>query len=267
MKLTIIGCSGSMSGRAAAASSYLVQAVGADPQLGGAPRTWSAILDFGPGAMGQSLNYLDPAMLDAMIMSHLHADHCADIVGMQVYRRWYPEGALAKIPVYSPGDGARRTRGIADDPLEEDYAGEFDFVQVAAGDQIQIGPMRIEFYQALHTIPALGIRITGPSQADPASPVTLTYTGDTDYCEGEVAAARGADLLLSEAAFESQRDEVRGVHMTGTRAGELARDAGAKRLLLTHLQPWTDPRTNVRDAAAVYSGEVAAVRAGEVYEI
>ena len=84
MKLTVIGCSGSMSGRRSAASSYLLQATGADPALGGHARTWSVILDFGPGAMGQSLNYLDPALLDAMVMSHLHADHCADIVGMQV---------------------------------------------------------------------------------------------------------------------------------------------------------------------------------------
>ena len=121
MKLTIVGCSGSMSGKEGAASCYLVQAKGVDPEFGGAERTWSIVLDFGPGAMGALLNYVDPAMLDAMILSHLHADHCADIVGMQVYRRWYPEGALSVIPVYSPGDGVARTRGISDDPAAETY--------------------------------------------------------------------------------------------------------------------------------------------------
>ena len=267
MKLTVVGCSGSMSGPHSAASSYLVQAVGADPLLPGMDRTWSIVLDFGPGAMGQLLNYLDPAMLDAIVFSHLHADHCVDIVGMQVYRRWYPAGPLARIPVYSPGDAARRTRGIADDPCEEDYSSEFDFQQIAAGSAIKIGPLSIEFFEAWHTIPAVGMRITGPSEDDPSELVTLAYTGDTDYCEGEVNAALDADLLLSEAAFEDGRDTVRGVHMTGLRAGQLAHDAHAHRLLLTHLQPWTHPGTNVAHAQRAFTGSVRAVQAGEVYTI
>ncbi|MDD7465029.1 MAG: MBL fold metallo-hydrolase [Actinomycetaceae bacterium] len=267
MKLTIIGCAGSMSGRDSAASSYLVQAMGPDPKLGGLERTWSVTVDFGAGAMGQLLNYADPAMIDAMVMSHLHADHCVDIVGMQVYRRWYPEGALSQIPVFSPGDGALRTRGISGDAEDETYASEFDFRRVRAGDAVRIGPMQIEFFQALHTVPALGVRITGPSERGDGDLAVITYTGDTDYCESEVQAAHEADALLSEAAFEEGRDTARGIHMTGLRAGELARDAHAKRLLLTHLQPWTDATTNVRDARSVFDGPVAAVRPGEVFEV
>lgn len=267
MKLTIIGCSGSMSGRTSPASAYLVQASGGDPELGGRERTWSVLLDLGPGAMGKLLNYLDPAMLDAIVMSHLHADHCADIVGMQVYRRWYPEGALSRIPVYSPGDGMARTRGISGDPATEDYAGEFEFVQVAPGNTVNIGPLHCEFFAAEHTIPALGIRVTAPSERDPQELVTLTYTGDTDYCETEVAAALNAHVLLSEAGFVEGRDTVRGVHMTGKRAGELAEAAHAERLLLTHMQPWTDVEDNVRDARAAFSGPVTAVAAGDLYEI
>ncbi|MCI6574811.1 MAG: MBL fold metallo-hydrolase [Actinomycetaceae bacterium] len=265
MKLTIIGCSGSMSGPHSAASSYLVQARGADPQLGGLERTWNVTLDFGSGAMGQLLNYADPAMIDAMVMSHLHADHCVDIVGMQVYRRWYPEGALPQIPVFSPGDGALRTRGISGDPDDETYVSEFDFRRVSSGDTVNIGPLQIEFFQALHTVPALGIRVTGPSECPEYGSAVLTYTGDTDYCESEVQAAQGADFLLSEAAFEEGRDTVRGIHMTGVRAGELARDARARRLLLTHLQPWTDAATNVRDARSVFDGDVTAVHPGDVF--
>ncbi|WP_406711284.1 MBL fold metallo-hydrolase [Trueperella pyogenes] len=126
MKLTVIGCSGSMSGKDSPASSYLLQAIGPDADN---ERVWSIIIDFGPGAMGHLLRYADPARIDGMFLSHLHADHCADIVGMQVYRRWYPEGALGRIPVFSPGDGAARTRGIADDPVEETYAGSSNFTR------------------------------------------------------------------------------------------------------------------------------------------
>ena len=84
MRLTIIGCTGSMSGKDAAASSYLLQAEAPDEE--GAIRTYSLIFDLGPGAMGQSLRYINPASLDGIVISHMHADHIADIVGMQVYR-------------------------------------------------------------------------------------------------------------------------------------------------------------------------------------
>ena len=259
MKLTIIGCSGSMSGKDSPASSYLLQAKGAD-------RTWSLLLDFGPGAMGHLLRYADPARIDAMLLSHLHADHCVDIVGMQVYRRWYPEGALGPIPVLSPGDGLSRTRGIAADPVSETYATEFMFSQVFPGQRVEIGPFEIEFFAGYHTVDSLAMRITGPSETADRR-VTFTYTGDTDYVESVVAAAQDVDLLLSEAAFEEGRDTVRGVHLTGKRAGELAQEAGAKKLLLTHLQPWTSPERTVSDAQLSYAGPVHAVRAGEVFEI
>ncbi|MCI7690192.1 MBL fold metallo-hydrolase [Trueperella pyogenes] len=264
MKLTVIGCSGSMSGKDSPASSYLLQAIGPDADN---ERVWSIIIDFGPGAMGHLLRYADPARIDGMFLSHLHADHCADIVGMQVYRRWYPEGALGRIPVFSPGDGAARTRGIADDPVEETYAGEFEFHQVKPADTVRLGPFDIEFFAGYHTVPAVAMRITGPSESDPAKRVTMTYTGDTDYVSSVVDAARGVDLLLSEAAFEEGRDSVEGVHLTGKRAGILAAEAGVGRLLLTHLQPWTSPQRNVADARAVYDGDVAAVSAGDVYAI
>lgn len=265
MKLTIIGCSGSMSGRDAAASGYLLQAEGTGEN--GLARTYSVILDFGPGTMGQSLKYLDPAMLDGIILSHLHADHCVDIVGMQVYRRWHPQGALSRIPVLSPGDGMYRTRQIADDPADETYANEFEFIQVKPGDSATLGPMRFEFFAARHTIPALSVRVSGPSSLNPDESAIFTYSGDTDTCEGVIDAATGAQLFLCEAAFEEERDTVRGVHLTGLRAGQIAHEAGAQELVLTHLQPWTDPDLTRKDAQLNFAGKVSVAKPGATFEI
>ncbi|SPT75164.1 ribonuclease Z [Arcanobacterium haemolyticum] len=266
MKLTIIGCSGSMSGMESAASSYLIQADGLD--VNGLTRTFSIVVDFGPGAMGQLLRYVDPARVDAMFLSHLHADHCADMVGMQVYRRWYPEGALPQVPVYSPGDGAARTRGLSDDDPAETYETEFDFHQVHAGDVVNVGPLRVEFFTAWHTVPTLALRISGPSE-DPelGRDVVLTYTGDTDTAPSVADAERDADLVLSEAAFEEGRDTVRGVHLTGLRAGEIAAEAGARRLVLTHLQPWTNADKNVADARMAFTGDIQVAKPGAVYTL
>lgn len=264
MKLTIIGCSGSMSGPESPASGYLVEATGNDAGTG---RDVALTLDFGPGVMGKLLAYRDPALLDAMLFSHLHADHCADLVGMQVYRRWYPGGEVPRVPLYSPQDGRRRLIQLADDDPTDTYEGEFDFHHVNPGDSFEVGPLHVEAFAANHTVEALCYRITGPSDARPGEQATLTFTGDTDYAPSVVEAARGADTLLSEAAFEEGRDTVRGVHMTGKRAGELAHEAGVRDLLLTHLQPWTDPDEVVTEARGAFSGRITAVRAGQTYRI
>ncbi|WP_136313829.1 MBL fold metallo-hydrolase [Actinomyces procaprae] len=266
MKLTIIGCTGSMSGPEAAASSYLVQADDA------AGRTWSVVLDLGPGAMGQMLRHLDPAQLDAIAISHCHADHMVDLVGMHVFRRWNPAGRLGPVLTLGPGELRTRLNGVDGTSAEETYATEFSFRTAAAGEGVQVGPLTITPFPALHPVEAFGYRVEGPGR-DGGS-VSLAFTGDTDLCEGIEAMADGVDLLLSEAAFLEGRDAVRGIHLTGRRAGQLAAGTSgrggrrpAARLVLTHIQPWTDPSDPLREAAAVYDGPLTAATPGASWEI
>lgn len=264
MKLTVLGCSGSMSGPTSPASAYLLQGDGLAPD--GTIRQYSVVLDLGSGAMGQLLAHLDPAKLDAIALSHLHADHCVDIVGMHVYRKWHPAGRLPTIPVYSPEDAEERTRAIDGGEPSATYS-SFDFHHVDPGSVFDVGPMHIEVFEAYHTIPAVSFRVTGPSEDAGRGSVVLTYSGDTDYCSGVVEAAREADLFLCEAALEDKRDTFRGVHMNGERAGKLAAEAEVARLLLTHLQPWTNCEVVMAHARESYGGPVECVRAGEVYTI
>jgi len=116
-------------------------------------------------------------------------------------------------------------------------------------------------------VEAYGYRIEGPSEADPSLRVSLAFTGDTDSCQGMSDMAQGVDLLLAEAAFVEGRDTVGGMHMTGRRAGELAAQAGAGHLVLTHIQPWTDPAVPLKEAAEVYSGPLEAATADAVWEL
>ncbi len=262
MKLTVLGCTGSMSGPLSASSSYLVQATGVEAD--GTRREYSVVIELGSGAMGRLLSVLDPARLDAIALSHLHADHCVDIVGMHVYRKWHPDGQLPAIPVYSPCDGRERTRAI-DGGDEADSYETFRFVEVVPGSSFAVGPMAFEVFEAWHTVPAVAFRIVGPSEN--GGEAVFAFSGDTDYCEGVVEAARNADLLLCEAALEDERDTFRGVHLTGARAGHVAAQAGAKRTLLTHLQPWTDRDVVMAHARKAYHGELGCVEAGEVYAI
>jgi ribonuclease BN (tRNA processing enzyme) len=95
----------------------------------------------------------------------------------------------------------------------------------------------------------------------------LAYSGDTDACEGLLPLARGADLFLAEASFQEGRDEVRGVHLTGRRAGRAAADAGCRRLLLTHVPVWTDPEVVLAEARSAFPGPVELARPGAVHVI
>ncbi|QHO91365.1 MBL fold metallo-hydrolase [Actinomyces sp. 432] len=266
MRLTIIGCTGSMSGPEAAASSYLVQA---DDVSG---RTWSVVLDLGPGSMGQLLRYLDPAELDAIVISHCHADHMVDLVGMHVFRRWNPAGRLAPVLTLGPAQLRSRLNGVDGTSEQETYATEFAFRTASAGQSLQVGPLTITPFPALHPVDAFGYRVEGPGRV--GDRVSLAFTGDTDLCDGIEAMADGVDLLLSEAAFLEGRDAVRGIHLTGRRAGQLAAGTSGRggrrpagRLVLTHIQPWTDPDDPLREAAAVYDGPLARATPGASWEI
>ncbi|MGN6598839.1 MAG: MBL fold metallo-hydrolase, partial [Actinomycetes bacterium] len=79
--------------------------------------------------------------------------------------------------------------------------------------------------------------------------------------------ARGADLLLAEAAFHDGRDVVPDLHLTGSQAGAHAAAAGVRRLVLTHLPPWNDADVTVAEARTTWDGPLDVARPGTVYEV
>ncbi|MBK5249470.1 MAG: MBL fold metallo-hydrolase [Actinomycetales bacterium] len=257
MRLTVVGSSGSVSGPSSAASCYLLQA-------DEAARTWSVLLDLGSGAFGQTMRYVDPHALDAVLVSHLHADHMVDLAALHVYLKYGPGGPHPAIAVHGPGGTARRLQEVCGDSDELD--GQFLVQPWVPGETVRIGPLSIEPFEVVHPTPAYAMRITGPSERGSATRV-ITYTGDTDTCVGVERAAAGADLLLSEAAFEEGRDGIRGIHLTGRRAGELADGARAKRLVLTHIPPWTSPGTVRAEALTAYSGPIDVAEPGACWEL
>lgn len=259
MRLVVVGCSGSYPGPDSACSAYVVQAEAEG-------RTWSVLLDLGNGALGPLQRVLDPSRLDAIALSHLHADHVADLVVLNVLLRYGPARRSAPLPVHGPeGTHARLGQLSGDDPATG-FDGQFDIRTWVLGEPVQVGPLRIEPVPVRHPIPAYGVRVTGPSDLDPTRTATLAYSGDTDACEGLDDLATGTDLLLVESAFVEGRDDaVSGVHLTGRRAGEAAARGGAGRVVLTHIPPWNEPGAALAEAAAVYRGPLEVARAGATY--
>lgn len=261
MKLTIVGCTGSFAGPDSPASCYLVSGEDAEG------RTWRILLDMGNGALGVLQRHMDLHDIDAVLVSHLHPDHCIDLAGLHVAIKWDPRGwGRDPVPLWAPSglhDYLSSTHGL---PPEPGMHGEFDFHTWVAEEPVQVGPFSITPFAVEHPTPepyALRIDYHGVT-----GPTTLAYSGDTDACEGLVHAARGADVFLCEAAYHEGRDDaLRGIHLTGRRAAEAARDAGVRRLLLTHLPVWNSPARAVEEAQAVFEGPIGVAEPARTYQI
>jgi len=255
VKLTVIGNSGSYPGPDSSASCYLLEAEHDD---GTGSRTWRVLVDLGSGALGALHRYADPLSIDAVLLSHLHADHCLDLSGYYVLRKYHPQGPQPRIPVWGPVGTADRMARAYDLPTDPGMHGEFDFREWAG--PLQVGPFAVEPVPVDHPVPAFGLRVS-------AGGVTLGYSGDTGPCPGLDAVAKDADLLLAEASFRSIDDNPPQLHLTGVECGEAATRGHARRLLLTHVPPWHDPQFALAEARTAYDGPVSLARAGDVLEL
>jgi ribonuclease BN (tRNA processing enzyme) len=217
MKLTILGCSGSVPGPDSVCSSYLLQHDG-----------FRLLLDAGTGATGPLLRHIPPGELDAIFVSHMHGDHAGDLLNI-----WYHKDRFAvdrpPIPVYAP------------DTLpmwEYDY--ETAFAKVV--DPLltdHIGPLGVRLAPVQHVDPTWAIRIDDK----------LCYTADTAPCPELDELAGGCEVVLAEAArFDA--DEQKGGHLSAGDAGRLAASADARLLIVTHIRPWHDASAILDEAAA-----------------
>jgi ribonuclease BN (tRNA processing enzyme) len=256
MRLTIVGCSGSYPGPESSASCYLLEAEHTSES--GESRTWRILLDLGNGSLGQLHRYADPLGIDAVFVSHLHADHCLDLCGYYVMRKYHPTGAQPQIPVWGPAGTAERMARAYDLPLAPGMTEEFDFCEYDG--PVQLGPFVIEARQVVHPVTAYALRVSADGR-------TLVYSGDTGPCRELDEVAAGADLLLAEASFRSGDDNPPDLHMTGADCGRTAARAGVGRLVLTHVPPWHAPGEAEAEARAAWSGPVELARAGATYDV
>ena len=261
MRLTIVGCSGSYPGPGSAASCYLLEAE--HTSSSGETRTWRILLDLGNGALGQLHRYADPLTIDAVFVSHLHADHCLDLCGYYVMRKYHPTGPQPRIPVWGPAGAAARMARAYDLPADPGMSEEFAFHDYADGEHgspVELGPFRVEAHEVVHPVAAYALKVTAGRR-------TLVYSGDTAACPALDQAATDAHLLLAEASFVSGADNPPDLHMTGADCGRTASKAGVERLVLTHIPPWHDKKDAMREAEGVFDGPVLLASEGSTYQV
>lgn len=252
MELIVLGCSGSGPGPNSPASSYLVVT----------PET-SLVMDMGNGSFGALMRHMDPFDLDAVVLSHLHPDHCADVSSLVVHRRYHPQGPGRRLALHGPSESEVRLAVAyapsSDERVATDLTDVFDYHAYHDGPSA-VGRIALSSRPVDHLCEAYGVRLEHEGR-------TLAFSGDTGPCQGLVDLARGVDVFLCEASWTDSPDRPTGIHLSGKQAGEAAREAGVKRLLITHVPAWTDPVAVLAEARSVYTGPCELVRPNGRYTI
>jgi ribonuclease BN (tRNA processing enzyme) len=117
-----------------------------------------------------------------------------------------------------------------------------------------IGPLEVTCYPVEHTDNSVAYRFETRGGG------VLTYSGDTDRCDGMVQAARGADVLILECAFPEGEKQVG--HLTPSEAGKIATAANVRRVVLTHLYPECWGKDLIKPCREHFSGEVVVAEDG-----
>lgn len=238
LQLTVLGCSGTHPGPERMCSSYLIEVDG-----------YRLVLDCGNGSLSNLQRRWDVSEIDAVIISHLHPDHFADLYGLYYSLRFHPDGPRS-VPVYAPQGAWEFAAQLLDSA--DTFAETCRFETATAGDVLDLGPLRVELFAANHPVETLASRISGGGRV-------LAYSGDSAPTEALSHAGRDADLVLLDATWlERQRPLPTGVHMTAFEAGRTAAEANASRLVVTHVFPSNDVEDAVAEARRAYDGDVIA---------
>jgi ribonuclease BN (tRNA processing enzyme) len=254
MRLTILGRSPASPNPGEACAGYLVEGEGS-----------RVLVDIGPGVVAQLVEHHHPDDLDAIVVSHMHADHMLDLVTLRYVYPWRLRPKEQRLRVVLPPGSADQmldlARGVGSARHFEDCfrLSEHDGSAAIAAGNIALTPVETQHY-----IPCWGFRIEADSRR-------LAYTADTAPCPGLSDLADSADLLLSEATLRSLDEdavppEPRG-HLLPAEAGAAARDGGALRLMLTHLPVNGDGSWASDAASEEFGGEVELAEPGRAYEI
>lgn len=210
------------------------------------------LLDPGYATLPRLLEITDAARIDAVLVSHGHPDHCADLNPL-LRARMLGTDQPQPLPVYTL-PGALDAVLALDGP--EMMRPALDLREFTAGAEFTVGPFGAASCPLPHFVPNAGLRLTAAGR-------TVVYTGDAGPSDDLVTLARGADLLLAEATYpEDVPARHAGQLSSAAQAGQAAARAGAGQLMLTHLWPGTDPAAAVAAARRGYPGEIGVAQPG-----
>jgi ribonuclease BN (tRNA processing enzyme) len=264
MKLTVLGKSPSWQDAGGACSGYLLEEAGT-----------AIVIDCGNGVFGKLREHIDYVDVDAVVISHLHADHFLDLVPFAYALTYAPRQQPVPVDRWPGTDspacpdlhvppGAQDTfrRVVGAWGNEDLIENAFELREYDPSDELEIGPVRIRFQPVPHFTETFAMGISSQNGSG-----RIVYGADCSPTAALTAFAKDADLILVEGTLpRPERTGVRG-HLTPGEAGEHARAAGAKQLLLVHISDELDAEWAKREAEEAFGGPVTVASDGAVYEV
>jgi ribonuclease BN (tRNA processing enzyme) len=266
VQVTVLGKSPSWQDADGACSGYLVR----DGKT-------VLVIDMGNGVFAKLRTHVDYVDVHGVVISHMHADHFLDLVPYSYALTYAPRQQPVAIPpwwegndsparpvLHVPTGGADVFRRVVGAWGNEDLVeNAFALREYVPEDTLEVGTMRIRFHAVPHYLPTHAIEIT--SSVDGSG--RLTYGADCSPNAELIDFARGTDLLIIEATLpRPERSGQRG-HLTPGEAGEHGREAGAKRLVLTHISDEMDADWAREEAEKAFGGPVEIARQGATYDL
>lgn len=254
MRLTILGASPWVQNPGGACSGYLVQT--SETRL---------LLDCGSGVVGKLRQHSELADVDAIFISHLHADHCFDLVPYCHGLRYGLGDPNERRPtLYLPPDDPDRLELLAgpySDAGPGFFADIFRLGIYSVDDPTRIGDIVVHFRRVEHYVPTYAMRIESAGRV-------LIYSADTGPCQSVETLAQAADLFVCEATFLT-REEAPGNwgHMAAAEAGAIAMRADVKQLMLTHFLHGVDDERRRAEAQRTFANRVTLAEEGRTYEV
>ena len=255
MRLTVLGKSPSWPDAGGACSGYLLENDGR-----------AALIDCGNGAFGKLRLHRDYREIETVAISHLHGDHVLDLVPFSYALTLGPGSGEreAKPRLLAPAaapDFFRRVVGAwgSETLIESAFEiGEYD-----PGDVLDLAGVPAMAHRVHHIGPTHAFELSG------AGGGRIVFGADGRYSDELIAAARGAAVLIAEATLPEPEDKPLGerVHMSAAEAGALAQEAGAGRLVLTHISDELDGGRSLAAAREAFGGPVEIAREGAAYEV
>jgi len=246
VRITVLGKSPAWQDVDGACSGYLVEEQGC-----------RLLIDCGNGVFSKLRRFAGYVDVDAVVVSHLHADHFLDLVPFAYALIYGPHEPARPVLHAPPGARGCFRRVVGAWGSEDLIENAFELREYDAGEHLHIGPLTLRFQEVPHFVPAHAIDVTS------AAGGRLVFGADSGPSDELWSFARDADLLLIEATLPSPE---RG-HLTPAEAGEHGRKAGARRLVLTHLSDELDAAWAEAEAERTFGGPVEIAREGAVYEL
>jgi ribonuclease BN (tRNA processing enzyme) len=262
VRITVLGKSPSWQDVGGACSGYLVQ-----------ESDFVLLLDCGNGVFSKLRCFCDYVDVDAVLISHLHADHFLDLVPFSYALRYAPRQQPvpvagwpgterpARPQLYAPAGAGELFRQVVGSWGSDDLIDlAFDLHEYDAPDELAVGPFQVRFCEVPHYTVTYAIELA-------TNGGRLTYSADCSPNEDLVRFARGTDVLLIEATLpRPERTGERG-HLTPREAGEHARRAGARRVVLTHFSDELDAQWALTEGAEGFGQAVELAREGATYTV